>query len=119
MRPLDLRYALGAALSSLVIRAGVRPGATPLAARNAVLRHLDDAGASGPGHDPEDCPLASHLRRETGLRILLTPARAVATGGRVRGVLVRGVVDLPGCVAAAVARVDDTDGLCVGGRAVA
>lgn len=119
MRPLDLRYALGAALSSLVARAGVRPGANPLAARNAVLRHLDDCGASGPGHDPEDCVLAGWLRRETGLRILLTPTRAVATGGRVRGVLVRGVVELPGCVAAAVARVDDTDGLCVGGRAAA
>jgi len=119
VRPLDLRYALGAALSSLVARAGVRPGANPLAARNAVLRHLDDCGASGPGHDPEDCPLSVWLRRATGLRVLLTPTRAVATGGRVRGVLVRGVVELPGCVAAAVARVDDTDGACVGGRAVA
>jgi hypothetical protein len=100
------RDTLNAALAALLARAKVREADGPLTARNKLLRLLDAEGCVGPAHDPEGCPVATWLRRATGLRILVTPTRAVVTGGWVLGKAERWVVDLPAPLAAALERVD-------------
>lgn len=100
------RDTLNAALSALLARAKVREADGPLTARNKLLRFLDAEGCVGAPHDPEECPVSVWLRRATGLRILVTPTRAVVTGGWVAGRVERAVVELPAPLVAALERVD-------------
>lgn len=95
------------ALNALLDRAGVyRLTDGPLTARGKVLRFLDAEGVVGRASDPEECPLAVWLRRETGFRVLLTPSRVVIprvwAGSKSRIV----VVNMPPALADAIKEID-------------